>query len=143
MKVVEFETEHLRELFLQEGNQALAMHVTEAHLADLKKKSPYAKSIISDTGRVLLCGGVVMYWENRGEAWAVIDQFSRRDFVGVFNRARKFLDECPVRRIEANIDVDFEAGHRWIKLLGFKLEASRLEKYRIDGGDSSLYVRIK
>jgi len=53
------------------------------------------------------------------------------------------LDNCPLRRVEAYVDFEFEPGHRWARMLGFKLEAPRMKCHRPDGGDSALYARIR
>ena len=40
------------------------------------------------------------------------------------------------------VDVDFPEAHRWAKMLGFKMEAERMEAYAPDGRACSLYARI-
>jgi len=98
---------------------------------------------VVDGSKVFLVGGAIKYHEHRAEAWAMIDQSCRRDFIGVFNKARQWIQDFKIRRLEAAIDQEFEAGHRWIKALGFQFEAGPLKHYRSNGGDSSLYVRIQ
>lgn len=93
--------------------------------------------------RPLLCAGVVEYWKGRGESWAIFDPECRRHFVEIHHIVKKYLDDCPVRRIEAAIQVDFTAGHRWIKALGFKLDAEKLEAFLPNGNDVSLYSMVK
>lgn len=140
MEIVSFEPSHLTELFKQKAHAAIASRMTIENVEAIAQQDSYS---VVHQGRVLLVGGVVRHWPTRGEAWALIDQDCRRDFIGVFNCARRWLNDYRIRRLEALIDYEFEAGHRWITALGFKLEAPRLECYRADGGDSSMYVRIE
>lgn len=140
MEVVKFEPSHLIELFKQDAHQALASRMTIENIEAISKQDTYS---VIHNGRVLMVGGVVKHWPTRGEAWGLIDQTCRKDFIGVFNCARKWLNSYRIRRLEALIDYEFEAGHRWIRALGFDLEAPRLRHYRADGGDSSMYVRIE
>lgn len=93
--------------------------------------------------QVLATGGVMEYWPNRAEAWVFIDPHSRPHFLGLHNAVKRCLDVVPYRRIEATVDVGFPAGHRWIKLLGFQLEAERMRSFTIDGRDMALYSRIR
>lgn len=95
-------------------------------------------------GRPVFCAGVVEYWKDRGEAWAIIDRNVKHCFLSIHNTVKKFLEECPIRRIEAVVDLDFIAGHRWVQNLGFKLEAKFLEAYGPPNGrNCSLYARVK
>lgn len=94
-------------------------------------------------GRLIACAGVVEYWPGRGEAWAILDQNCKKEFLQLHGVVKRFLKVCPVRRIEAAVDTGFRAGHRWVRALGFEMEAQRLKGYRPDGGDCSLYALIK
>jgi ABC-type branched-subunit amino acid transport system substrate-binding protein len=63
--------------------------------------------------------------------------------VRITKAVRRFLQACPYRRVEMTVDLDFEAGHRWANMLGFRLEAGRMLAYRPDGGTCSLYARVR
>jgi hypothetical protein len=67
----------------------------------------------------------------------------RHDLVRVTKMAKRFLDVCPIRRIEAAVVVDHGPGHRWAQLLGFELEAPLLRAYTPQGEDCSLYSRVR
>ena len=98
---------------------------------------------VMDDDRVLACGGVTDYWPGRGECWATFTKDVKKEFVLITRAAKTVIDSYPGRRVEASVRCDFEEGHRWIRLLGFKLEAERLEKYLPDGSDVSLYSKVK
>jgi RimJ/RimL family protein N-acetyltransferase len=65
-----------------------------------------------------------------------------RYLVSIHREAQKFLERMPFRRIEAHVDVGFEQGARWMKMLGFELEAYK-RAFRPDGADMLEFVRIK
>lgn len=89
------------------------------------------------------CAGVFFLHSNYGQAWALLADGFCDKFISVHRAAKRYFDEHPASRIEAYVDIEFEPGHRWVKLLGFEVEAARVRKYRVDGGDSTLYARIK
>ncbi len=91
----------------------------------------------------IMCGGISNYWANRGEAWTLLDQNCKKNFLVLHKKVKSFLDNFPCRRIEAAVDVNFEPGHRWARLLGFKLEAPLLRAYTPDGRDHALYALVK
>lgn len=134
-------------LFQVLANDPHARHLRQAfevcgyeHL----ENSPFAFAGLLANGRPLLCAGVTLYWENRAEAWAIIDHtISRRYFLELHKKVKHFLDTVEIRRIELAVECDYVEGHRWAKALGFKLEAERLEAYGIAGTDHSLYAKIK
>lgn len=95
-----------------------------------------------EDGVVMLCGGLIDYWQGRAETWASFNKGCKKDFLAVHHQVVKFLDTCGVRRVEAGVEVNFEAGHRWVKALGFTLETVCARHYLPDGKDCSLYVRI-
>lgn len=141
MEVVKLEASHVEWLLKQKATQGFGTFWTKQHTERLEKDRYAYTGIEGD--RILFCAGVVEYWPGRGEAWAILDQALKTDFLKVHNAVKRFLDICPLKRIEATVDFEFEAGHRWVELLGFRLEAERMQSYRMDGGDASLYARVR
>jgi hypothetical protein len=135
------EPAHLEDLLSREGMEPFARAMSTKHIHEIAR-TPMAYSIQVD-GRVIACAGVVEYWKNRGEAWAFVDRKCKREFLALHHIVRDFLDHCPVRRIEAAVSTTFSAGHRWVRALGFELEAPILRAYGPDGGDCSLYARVR
>lgn len=106
------------------------------------EEAEYSYSAISETGEVLGAFGLNHLWKDRAEAWAFFNLNCKKDFISIHNAVHRFLKVCPVRRVEAVVDCDFLAAHRWVKSLGFTLEAPCMKHYIIDGRDASLYARI-
>ena len=93
-------------------------------------------------GRVLAIAGVEPQWENRAIAFALISGAAGPYFRAIHSAVADFLDRVPYRRIEATVDIGFEQGHRWIKMLGFEIEGY-MKAYRPDGADMLLYAKVK
>lgn len=91
----------------------------------------------------LIVGGVSIFYVGRGEAWTIMDQACKPHFLEMHKIVKRFLDRHPLRRIEATCPVEFEQGHRWLKLLGFELEAPRCRAFSLEGKDHSLYARVR
>lgn len=139
--IVPFKAEHLEQMDQHDTTSFFRPHIKLEQLK-LLEQSGMAYTAIKD-GRVLGCAGVVEYWPDRGEVWAVFDKKIQHDFVYIHKAALRFLDTVPIRRIEAAVEFNFVAGHRWIRMLGFELEAVRMHAYVPSGADFSLYARVK
>lgn len=140
MIVVPFQAAHLRELQLQKAQAWGTSMLTEQHAAGLEETHAFTAMV---GGQIVGVGGAYEIWEGRALLWSFIDGRAGPHFVAIHRATMRFLETLPYRRIEAEVDCDFLPGHRWIKMLGFELEAERLRKYRVDGGDSALYARIR
>jgi RimJ/RimL family protein N-acetyltransferase len=93
-------------------------------------------------GQVLAIAGLAPQWENRALAWALVSDNAGAHFKGIHRAVSRFLTVCDFNRVEANVDVGFEAGERWMKLLGFEYEGY-LKAYRPDGQDMLLFAKVR
>lgn len=141
MNVIPFRAEHLDLLDLQEGQKYLREFLPLALRKALEGEHSYTAFA---NGQVVACAGLAPQWENRAIAWAYLaDGLGAPLMLQLHRAVQRFLEVAPFDRIEATADVEFEQGHRWLRMLGFKLEAPCMPKYRPDGGDSSLYARVR
>jgi hypothetical protein len=140
MTVRRFQREDLQWLRQQPGHE----HLRQISDDEINRMADSLDcfSVIAKDGRVLLIGGFTAYWTGRYEAWATLNKNCRREFVGINRVVKAHLKKCRYRRVEASVEVDFEMGHRWVKALGFKLEAKRLRAFSPNGADCSLYARV-
>jgi hypothetical protein len=141
IEVVKFTAEHLKKLDEQEATKHLASYFTDKH-AELLAQDRYAYTGLCGA-RVVVCAGIVETWPGRGQAWAIFDRSCLKEFIHIHAIVKRFLDAVPIKRVEAAVDCNFKNGHRWIKALGFELEAERMTAYQPDGSDCSLYARVK
>lgn len=141
IQTVKFRVEHFEKLKKDIARDAFIPNLSADQLRDIER-SQFSYSII-DGERILLVGGLAEYWEGRGEAWAHLNAYSKKDFVILTRHVRRYLDSLPHRRIEASVEVDFKRGRRWVKALGFTLEVERLRKFLPNGKDCAMYARVK
>lgn len=93
-------------------------------------------------GKVVAMGGVVPVWHNRAQAWMWMSEVSGRHMITIHREVKKFLDACPVPRIEAHVNVGFKPGVRWMQMLGFEMEGY-MRKFGPSGADMLLFARVK
>jgi len=139
MELIVFEPWHMDHINEQTATAYLRPMITAEHIRVLAMQKHSYTAV--DNGRILACGGVIEHYPGRGEAWAVLDATKPKDFLKVHNAAKRFFDMGLFARTEAVVEIGFEAGHRWLVLLGFKLEAPCMKHYGPDGRDYSLYAR--
>lgn len=93
-------------------------------------------------GAVICCAGLDPQWHNRAIAWALVGESAGRHFAAIHKNVHRFLMSAPYRRIEAHVDVGFPQGARWMKMLGFEVEAY-MKAFRPDGADMLLFTRVR
>jgi hypothetical protein len=137
-----FKAEHITAMRVQEAQCWVGM--TEESWPVFKTLEDHWSNTIMKDGVPILCGGVIEYWTNRGGLWAIVSkECGPSDFVTVHRLVEAFINALPYPRLEFHVDVDFDNGHRWAKLLGFSCEAPRMRAYQPNGRDAALYARVK
>lgn len=121
----------------------LCMRVQSAqfceHLYIPERNETEAITVMLDNSP-LLCAGRVGVWEGRYQIWAVLSTDACRHMIALTREIRRWVGVCP-GRLEVIVRSDFEAGHRWVKLLGFKYHHHE-EMFLPDGSDADIYVRF-
>jgi RimJ/RimL family protein N-acetyltransferase len=115
-------------------------NIMTADLSDLSENG--LAWTFDDRGVILGIAGLLPQWENRAIAWAVVSESAGSRFIKIHAAVCRFLQTSDFKRIEANIDIGFEAGERWMRMLGFEYEGY-LKAFRPDGQDMLMYARIK
>ena len=140
-ETIPFKVEHLDSIEEQDAEMMFGKSIPRDSAVLLEDM--LSRTITID-GKPVLCGGVIEYWPGRGEIWALIDKNTKKDFVAIHRATMAFLDECPHNRLEAVVVADFDAGKRWIGMLGFRLETPEpMKAYCPNGADAYLYARFK
>ena len=138
---VPFVAEHLLALPLQPAQEWGRAYLQPAQIRTLENE--WASTLMDD-GEPIACVGPAVYWENRALVWSFLSaRVTRQNFLDVHSMAKAYLAGLPFRRLETAIDVGFEAGHRWARVLGFRLEAARMEAFQVDGRDCALYAKVR
>lgn len=142
ISVIDFKADHM-EYLLKTGiadHQLGPFLKPEQGVALEKVGGSY--TVMEDSKPVAI-GGVLKYWDTRGEAWLLVGKPSTHGFPIIFKKIRNFLKDTPIKRVEMVVAHDWKNGHRWARLLGFKKEADTLASYLPDGRDVSLYSMVR
>ena len=134
-----FEPADLAVIKLQPAQMYLSEWVTRDQANSLAEYPSYTAF---DGPSAVAAAGIVPMWQGRAMAWAFISAVGPHKLLTVHRAVKHFLDGCFIQRIEMTVDSDFAAGHRWARLLGFELEAERMQSYAPDGHDCALYARV-
>lgn len=140
MIVVEFLPEHYKQIVAQPAQADLVGYMSNEDLDNYAKSNSFTG--IKD-GKPVICGGAIDVWPGRKIVWALLDSECGKYFVEVHRAVKRFFDTLDYSRIEAVVDREFLPGHRWVRSLGFDLEAPRMVAYLPNGRDASLYARVK
>lgn len=111
---------------------------------EVYEAAPWGVTVFSGE-RAIFCGGIIPLWPNRGEAWARLSYECLQEFAGLHRIVRRVLfEKCTLRRIESVVELNFAAGHRWMRLLGFTRETEDcMRHYYPDGRHCVLYSLIR
>lgn len=138
---VPFEAEHFAQMQVQNEQAWLPRHATVESMKLLEGQ--YSETLMQD-GRPLICAGAIPFWKGRAMVWSFLSsEVDRRVFPKVHAEAKRFIAGLPFGRLEAAVVVGFENGHRWVRALGFEVEAPLMRKFQEDGQDCVGYVLIK
>jgi len=140
MKIVPFRPAHLESLIPQEAQSMALPYMNREHGEQLVCSGPAFTGIAG--GRIIGCAGLVAAWPNRAIAWTVMARSTPTLFLRAHRAIRRFLDDQAVRRIETYVVSDFDAGHRWVRALGFVREAGPLRQFDPLGNSYDIYVRF-
>lgn len=94
-------------------------------------------------GEPVACGGTLMEWPGRHIAWSYMSERTGPHMSFITKAVRKGLEQVK-GRIEMTVRHDFAQGHRWARILGFRIEnpPGILERYGPEGEDHVAYVRF-
>jgi len=141
IEIVRFQPEHMSQVDEQQATVGLSEYLTPEHVQILAQSQIAYTALSGD--RVVACAGIVDHWPGRGEVWAQLARDLGRDFLAVHNACKRVLSLGTHPRLEAVVAEGFEAGHRWIQLLGFSRETPEpMKNYWPDGGSAVLYSRV-
>ena len=142
VRTVRYRPEHLTELGqveAAEGGTAISF-LDPAMQAALSQYNSWTH--LDGEGRVVACGGTIQQWPGRHLAWLYLTQQSARSMLPLTRAVRRVLDQVP-GRVEATVLRGFEPGHRFARMLGFRVENDPgvLKAYGPGGEDHIAYVR--
>lgn len=141
MEVVRFKRGHLEQIDESEGRTARLKDRLDADELETLEKSKRAFTALDGDDPVLI-GGLTEYWPGRAEAWLVFKKDMTHKMPAAAKVVKQFLDDTPMRRVEAICEVDDYKAMRWLRTIGFHLEVERLQKFSRHGADCAMFVRL-
>jgi RimJ/RimL family protein N-acetyltransferase len=101
---------------------------------------------LEDEGEILAIFGITPRWRGVCEAWAFITDHARQAYpLAVVRAARRCIataEEKGMHRIQAAVEVNFGAGHKFLIKRGFEAEGL-MRRFGVNAeGDYILYARI-
>lgn len=140
MVILPFTAEHFHAMKPQAAQMRAKPLWGDAQLRGLEQLPSYT---VMNSGQVLMLFGHVAFHDQRALVWSILSEDAGGHMISVHRIGQRFVDSLPYRRIEMEVDCEFEQAHRWARMLGFSLEVPRLRCHREDGGDTSIYARIR
>ena len=140
IKIYDMAPEHLHRIQVQPSQEA-GLALDEQYAAMCIQAGSCITLVEHDTSEVLMCAGAARKWDNSWMIWSVVSKLAGRRMI-LLRRACELMLQTLSGRLEAAVDPEFEAGHRWAKIMGFYLEVPRARRFLPDGRDASVYVRL-
>lgn len=143
MIIRRFKALDLARIQLQDAQAYFSGEVASPDYARMLEQSGQAFTAV-DGDEVLCVSGCAEVWPGRALAWAFLSPAAGRHMLTLSRAVAGFLAQAQYRRIEAIVDDGFEAGHRWMRLLGFRCETpDGMPGYLPDGRKTFLYARVR
>lgn len=143
MKVYPFKREDLAALQLQPAQAWMQPMVgLDSYARQMEAAESFSAFV---DGECVAVGGLTTIWPGRAHASVLISAEVGSTSMAYLHRVvSRHLAVSIHRRIEATVEGEFKAGHRWLNLLGFRLETPEgMPGYMPDGGTSYLYARVQ
>ena len=141
MKLVPYSSDHL-DLLPDFGNQEAIVRPFLARLQGCRYEDsgPAFSGFVGET--IVGCAGLIENHAHMATAWALLPkQEMAQRFVAIHRAVGDFLDRQSYRRINAHVLYQDRVGHRWARMLGFRIEVFCRPHYAPDGSAVTEYVR--
>lgn len=113
MRLIPYEPHHFA---LMRPQEAQMHEIEHGAMSDPMGK---AWTAVHD-GLPVCCGGLIPVSDGRAFCWAVLDQDAGPHMLALTRAIRVHLRASGFDHIVMAVERDFEAGHRWAALLGFR-----------------------
>lgn len=142
MLISPYRASDMHELMLQPAQAAMRpLLLANGYPEALEPRESFTGRI---NGRVVACAGLFHLWDGNVRGWALIaGDIGPSGMIALHRAVKRAVDGCAARRIEVEVDTQFQQAHRWVKMLGgFEWEGT-MRKYSPDGRDTDRYARVR
>lgn len=140
MIVVPFLPYHV-DLLRAQGVQGAQLNEVSLVLGPCANVPPGPAVSAFDGDRILICGGIAKITNTNGVCWALLSEEAGKHMHSLHFAVKRFITLQPWRRLEASVEKNFEAGCRWVQLLGFEMEGE-MRGYGPNGETHLRYARV-
>lgn len=99
-------------------------------------------SLVDVFGKVWAIAGIMEYAPGIYEAWMLVDPAAGSYMIRMTRAFKDYFGSHPAKAIEAWVKVGFDKGHRYMDMLGFKLQAPDTSRDR-EGLNYARYLLLK
>lgn len=132
--------EHLRLIEPQEGSWKNQLVYANQEMSEVFDNN-FSLSAWANN-RCIAAAGLIGLYPHYAIAWAFVSVKAGVHMLAIVRKVRSVLDAQAYRRIEMRVRYDFEKGHKFAILCGFKEEAHLMRKSGFYGEDETLYARV-
>lgn len=137
-----FHINHLVYLTPQEEQKAARAAMLTTEYAELIGNS-FALSAWDGTTCVGAAGCVPIF-KHRAVAWALLSSEAAPHMLAISKKVRRVMAALEYKRIEISVHSTFEAGNRFARLIGMRLETPEpLKAHGANGEDEYMYAMVK
>lgn len=140
IEIIPFKEEHFWAIDVQPAQAYVRQYAEPGSIKHLEDLDSFT---IVTGEKLLACVGWINIYPTRALMWGFLSATSGPWMHGITKVAHRMIEGLPHKRVEIEVDCEFEEGHRWARIMGFKKEVERLKCYRMDGGDSTLYSLVR
>lgn len=142
MEIVPFQTHHFLQMEVQENQRIASFQSTPEYLAFVEQL-PGSFTILKNQ-EPIACFGWLEIHPGRAQIWSALSSNAGPHMVFCTRVAKRMIGLIPHKRIEAEVDAEFDAGQRWMEMLGFIKETDKpLKAHAPNGGDNYIYAKVK
>ena len=101
-------------------------------------------AVLSASGDVIACAGIVDHWQGRGEVWALYPEAmgvaNVRGLLGVY---KTVIENSPFDRVEAHCRAGNRQARTILTRCGFSCYAENQQKFYPNGDSADLYAWVR
>jgi hypothetical protein len=79
-------------------------------------------------GEIIAMAGMILTYDDRVLGWSIQGERAPKNMLYITREIIKTLNNVDVGLVEIAVKKDFEQGHRWAKILGFKLQELKINE---------------
>lgn len=122
MRIEPFKPEHMAALLPRLNvDQTLDHDLWTPGFCERMRETCEVFAGMTDDGRVMTVAGAMRLWEERYHLFAYMAEDSGPYMTSITRGVLRFLSTLR-GRVETQVSEHFEAGHKWVRMMGFELE---------------------